>query len=110
MSIGIRALPTPPNTRHAEVVYYIGAIGLGIVRIGKTVNLSQMMRKIKAFSPGVNPVLLAWEYGGTTLLHKREESFNRDSRVASGWYALTPEINKWILYLGSDQPNFPEQI
>lgn len=111
MSVGIRALPIPPNTRHEQVVYYIGSQALGIVKIGVSANLSWIMRNIKANSPGViEPKLLAWEYGDRGVLHARDDEFRSRSKIAADWYAITPEIKEWIEYLRSDQSNFPEQI
>ena len=111
MSVGIRALPIPPNTKHAQVVYYIGSQSLGIVKIGVSANLNWIMRNIKANSPGViEPKLLAWEYGDRGTLHARDDEFRRTSKITPDWYSITPELKKWIEHLRSDQPNFPEQI
>ena len=84
-----------PN--HQPVVYYMGGKGLGVVKIGKTVNIE---KRFKAFKRNVGneyePVLLAWEYGDERIESERHREFRGKYRIFGDWFLLKGELKRHI--------------
>ena len=92
---GLKIPSIKQNERHQPVVYYVSGPGLGVLKIGTTVNLPYRFRRMKNTSPGVSPVLLAWEYGNDSLESHRHAQFSR-ARVCGDWFVITDELDEHI--------------
>lgn len=88
-------MPIPPR-RHKPVVYYVTGKGLGVLKIGTTINVGARFKRIKNTSPGVGePILLGWEYGDKTLESRRHIEF-RNSKIRGDWFAIDGDIRSYL--------------
>lgn len=76
---------------HEPRVYYLTSETGGAIKIGTTVDFSTRFRRMQRNTPGLRPVLLAWELGDQLAETRRHTQFS-GSRIASDWFWPTDEM------------------
>lgn len=87
-------------------VYFVEAVGLGLVKIGTTTDLKLRLRTLQLYTP-TEVILLATLRGGW----KREQEIHHQfsaSRQRGEWFRLTQDLADFIGHI-QDNPEPPEQ-
>lgn len=101
--------PIEPR-RHKPVVYYVTGEGLGVIKIGTTINMGARFKRMKYTSPGVGtPILVAWEYGTARLESRRHAQFDK-ARIRGDWFAISDSLREHInsIHRGDHLPDAEE--